>query len=298
MNELLKTKRGLRATAEETIEAELSSVIDDVGLGFVGDLLFPPVDLRFGEPPTILVVSPRDRIELIEDLFLEPDLPFLERARIEDELLSRHNVSALVSDLGGLSTYPFFVSDVDTLRGVLQTTAHEWLHVYFFFRPLGQGFQSSTEMFTLGETAADLAGRELGDMVFARMGGDLSVSSLRYQSGERRDPVFTREMRETRLRTEELLAEGRIEEAEEYMKAALVEAEAGRLQAQEAQPGLFRLPRPVRRRSGVGKPNRGPDKGAAGAGPPTWPPSSKTMGGVSSYQEFLGILEDLKREGT
>ena len=73
-------------------------------------------------------------------------------------------------------------------------------------------------MTTLNETAADLAGREIGDMVFARMGGDLSVSSSRYLPGEQRDPVFTREMRKTRLRVDELLAQGQVEEAEQYMK--------------------------------------------------------------------------------
>ena len=293
LDELLKTKKRLRARAEETIEAELSSVLDDVGLGSVGDFLFPPVDLHFGEPPTILLVSPRDRIELIDEVLLEPNLPLLERARIEEELLERHNLSALVSDLGGLATYPFFVSDVDTLRGLLQTTAHEWLHVYFFFRPLGQSIWSSTEMFTINETAADLAGRELGDMVFARMGGDLSVSPLRYQSGERRDPVFTREMRETRARAEELLAEGRIEEAEEYMKERWWRLRLAGYRLRKLNQAYFAF---------HGRYAEGP----ASVSPigaqirelrellPDAVSFVKTMAGVSSYEKLLEVLEDLR----
>ena len=73
-------------------------------------------------------------------------------------------------------------------------------------------------MLSINETAADMAGRELGDTVFARMGGELSVSDSRYLSVEERSPAFTREMRETRQRTEELLDEGKIAEAEQYLK--------------------------------------------------------------------------------
>ena len=218
LNELLKARRQLRPEAEEAIEAELSAVLDDEGLGSRTWFLFPPVDIRLDRPPTVMVTSPRDRIDLQEAVLLEPGLHVLDRDRLEKEMLGRHNLSALVADLAGLATYPAFVSDVDTLRTVLRNTAHEWLHAYFFFRPLGQHIYSPEEMFTLNETAADLAGRELGDIAFARMGGDLNESRSRYLPEEERDPVFTSKMRETRKRVEELLDEGRIEEAEQHMK--------------------------------------------------------------------------------
>ncbi len=54
--------------------------------------------------------------------------------------------------------------------------------------------------------------REPGDIAFARMGGDLSISSSRYRSPEGRDPVLTREMRKTRRTVEELLGEGKVED--------------------------------------------------------------------------------------
>ena len=123
-----------------------------------------------------------------------------------------------MGNLAGLSTYPTLVTDTDSLRSVLRTAAHEWLHVYWFFRPFGQAFWLSEEMATLNETAADIAGRELGDATFVRMGGDLDENARRYLPQEDRDPRFTRMMRETRQHTEELLAEGKVEEAEEYMK--------------------------------------------------------------------------------
>jgi hypothetical protein len=73
-------------------------------------------------------------------------------------------------------------------------------------------------MSTINETTAVLVGRELGDTAFVRMGGDLSDSARRYLSAEDRDPVFTREMRKTRLGLEELLDEGKVDEAEQYLK--------------------------------------------------------------------------------
>ena len=218
LDELTLEKEATRADAEGAIEAELSEVLIAEDLTSMFGFLFPPVDLRFDRPPTVLVISPRDRIELTETVLLHADIPPMERDRLETELLERHDLSALVADLSGLATYPSLVNDLRDLRSVSRTTAHEWLHQYFTFHALGRHFRSSSEMLTVNETAADMAGRELGDIVFARMGGDLSASESRYLPVAERSPVFTQEMRETRQRTEELLAEGKIAEAEQYLK--------------------------------------------------------------------------------
>ena len=218
LDELLESKENLRLWAEEVVESELSAVLIDEGLGGRWDILFPPVDLRFGQPPTLLVTSPRDRIQRWEVVLLDPDLPLFERGLLEDELLERHNFSALVGSLAGLSTYPTMVSDLAPLREVFRTAAHEWLHAYLYFRPLGRGFWTSEQMSTLNESAVELAGREIGDAAFARMGGDLNDSARRYLSPEQRNPRFTAEMRETRAGVQELLDEGQVEEAEQYMK--------------------------------------------------------------------------------
>ena len=203
LNELVAEKARLRPQAEETVESELSAALLDEGFGSRFETIFPPVDIRFEQPPTLLVVSPRDRIELVDAVMLHPDIPGFERGLIERQMLEEHDLSALVDNLAGLSTYPSLVSDLSQLRAALQTSAHEWLHAFLFFRPLGQNFRVSEEMFTLNETIADLAGRELGDTTFARMGGDLSVSASRYEPIEVSYPVFTRMMRETRARAPE-----------------------------------------------------------------------------------------------
>ena len=218
LDELRDRQRALRPRAEEAVESELSAVLEDEGFGWRGPLLFPPVDIKFARMPTMIVTSRRDKIERIERLLLQPDLEHIKRGELEDTLLGEYGLSAFVGDLAGLSTYPTLVTDTDSLRSVMRTAAHEWLHVYWFFRPFGRSFWSSSEMGTLNETAADIAGRELGDAAFARMGGDLEDNARRYQPQEERDIRFTEMMRETRRRTEELLAEGRVLEAEEYMK--------------------------------------------------------------------------------
>lgn len=218
LDELRDRQRALRPRAEEAVESELSAVLEDEGFGWRGPLLFPPVDIKFARMPTMIVTSRRDKIERLDRLLLQPDLEHIKRGELEDTLLGEYGLSAFVGDLAGLSTYPTLVTDTDSLRSVMRTAAHEWLHVYWFFRPFGQSFWSSSEMGTLNETAADIAGRELGDAAFARMGGDLEDNARRYQPQEERDIRFTEMMRETRGRTEELLVEGRVLEAEEYMK--------------------------------------------------------------------------------
>ena len=261
LEEITAEKEALRARAEETIEAELSAVLYETGLDSRFGVLFPPVDLRFAKPPTVMVTSPRDRIERLETTLLLPEIPVLERAALETEVQERFGVVGLVDNLAGLGTYPPMVSDLHPLRTVLQTGAHEWLHNYFFFRPLGRKFWSSQEMATINETAADLAGRELGDVAFARMGGDLTESASRYLSAEERDPVFTREMRETRLRVDELLGEGNVEEAEEYMKQRWWRLRLAGYGIRKINQAYFAFRGTYARQPCVGEPNKRTDAG-------------------------------------
>ena len=55
-------------------------------------------------------------------------------------------------------------------------------------------------------------------MAFERIGGDISENARRYAAQSQADPNFTAFMRETRLEAERLLAEGMVDEAEEYMR--------------------------------------------------------------------------------
>ena len=214
----------LSGGAEETVEAYISAVIIQEGLGVFGDVVFPPVDVRLTQPPKLLIVSPRERIDRKHDVLLRSDMSLSERERVEYSIFRDDNMSALVEDIGGLATYPASVANGHRVRWTVQAAAHEWLHHYFFFKPLGQHMFDNDDMFQLNETIANIAGREIGDRAYEAMAEDSLVQEQAYAGaapdGADRPPPFdfAKEMRETRLTVDAMLAEGRVEEAEAYME--------------------------------------------------------------------------------
>ena len=218
LRELIDRRDALRPETEEAVESEVSAVLDGLGLESRFGLIWPPVDVGFGEPPTLLVISPRSEIDMVGAVFLDPDIEPFERDEIERQVFEDVDYAAYVDDISGLASFPNMVSDVYSMRHVLRTAAHEWMHSYWFFHPFGRNYFASEEMTTLNETAATIVGNEIGDIVFDRMGGDLSENARRYDAADRVDKNFTKFMRDTRLEAERLLSEGMIEGAEEYMR--------------------------------------------------------------------------------
>ena len=76
--------------------------------------------------------------------------------------------------IGGLgATYPAFVADNADLRWTIETAAHEWVHQYLAFKPLGfryvldlLGITTNYDIDTINETVADLVGQEIGTEVY------------------------------------------------------------------------------------------------------------------------------------
>ena len=225
LDRLLARRSELRNDAEETLESAISAVVVEDGLSTWAGLVFPPTDVRLTNTPKVLVTSPRDRIERTDDVLMGPEISTEEKERIEEELLSGSDLSSLVVDIGGVATYPASIPDNQALRWTLQIAAHEWLHHYLFFRPLGRHMFDSPEMETLNETVANVAGREIGDRAFGLLGGTIEDGTAPGDGVEETDGVdpppgfdFGIEMRETRRMADGLLAEGRIDEAEAYME--------------------------------------------------------------------------------
>lgn len=218
LRELLAEKSRLQPEAEEALEAEISAVLADFGFQSRVGLIWPPVDFSFTRPPTLLVISPRDEIKMVGGVLLDPEIAPFDRDAVERRVVDELDYAAYVDDLAGLATFPNMVNDRYAARTIARTAAHEWLHAYWFFHPLGRSYFASDEMTTLNETAATLAGNELGDLAFARMGGDLSENARRFAAESRANPDFTAFMRETRLEAERLLSEGMVDEAEDYMR--------------------------------------------------------------------------------
>ena len=216
--------KSLSAGAEETVEAYISAVLIEEDLGVFGDVVLPPVDVRLTQPPKLLIVSPRERIDRKHEVLLRPDMSLSERERVEYRIFRDDNMSALVEDIGGLATYPASVANGHPVRWTVQAAAHEWLHHYFFFKPLGQHMFDNDDMFQLNETIANVAGREIGDRAYDAMAEDSLVREQAHAgaaaNGADMPPPFdfAAEMRETRLTVDDMLAEGRIEEAEAYME--------------------------------------------------------------------------------
>ncbi len=182
--------------------------------------VFPPVLFEFCKPPLALVISPRDKIETKRQIYLWSDMDMQERETLEAKV-DGLGVSSLVVGVGGLSTYPSMVVRNAPLSFLVSTVAHEWFHSYFVFKPLGQNYGASRDLTTMNETAASIAGGEIGERILAghfpeevRKG----QGEILPEEGPKEEDLFTQEMRQIRLAVDDLLAQGKVEEAERYME--------------------------------------------------------------------------------
>jgi hypothetical protein len=217
--------------AEAILEEQVATALADAGFGTLGQEL-PPVSAHFTPLPTLLVVSPRDHIENIFSLSLQHGLDTAQREAVETQIDAELDVSSLVTDIGGLAAYPSMLLESSWLPWVAEVTAHEWTHHYLTLRPLGWNYLKSGETRTINETTASIVGKEIGYEVITRYYPELPPPELpsppqpsdeEEQEEENPPPEppefdFRLEMRETRIRVDELLAQGKIEEAEAYME--------------------------------------------------------------------------------
>ena len=216
-----------RAAVEATLESQTATVLAEEGLTTLG-LLWPPLKFHFSEPPLYLIVSPRQRIALRKGMHLRAEFSLSEREDIEAHVDSHvPDYVALVEEIGGFGAYPTMVIDNASLSWILDTIAHEWTHNYLAFRPLGWHYFDDSDTVTLNETVASIVGEEIGARVLERYYPQ-QIPLPRPSASERR-PLripellpprfdFNGEMRRTRLRADQLLAEGRVEEAEAFME--------------------------------------------------------------------------------
>jgi hypothetical protein len=185
---------------------------------------FPPVDIYVGKPPHLLVVSPRDRIENISEVTLLPDIDEKDMEAIEAKI-DALGYSALVVDLGGLSTFPSYITNEADIKFIIDTTAHEWLHLYLTFTPLGFlnlldtiGLRHDYDISTMNESVADMVSQEIGETVYQKFYAPPPTTNT---APELAEPGFdfNKEMREIRLAVDSYLAKGEIETAENFMEA-------------------------------------------------------------------------------
>ena len=223
---LLRERNAIRDSVEELLESAISTELVALGLNQDGDFIWPPVDFRIDDTPHVLVTSPRHVIERDSVRILRPDIVEEDKLKMESAIFDNANLSAIVLPTGGLASYPNLVpSDYDLLR-LLEVAAHEWLHAYLIFHPLGRAYWSGGDMTSLNETLANLAGKEIGRTVYNRLTGeDIETLEKPYIPGlddegaEVDEFDFRVFMHDTRHRTDELLEDGKIDEAEAYMES-------------------------------------------------------------------------------
>lgn len=228
LDQLRAIQQERRPAVERILEQQVAGILRELGFTTAG-AVFPPVRFQFTESPNLMIVSPRDAIWMERSVHLDPTMPLIEIEKIEEEVASGTDRSTLIEGTGGFSSYPTMVLQSSSLRWVIETVAHEWAHTYLTLRPLGWNYSSSGGMRTINETVASIFGDEISRMVIEKYYRDLMGPNPwpRPLSMEpswlspvpiEPDFEFGAFMRETRLRTDELLAQGKVVEAEQYME--------------------------------------------------------------------------------
>ncbi|MFC2007122.1 hypothetical protein ACFLVB_00755 [Chloroflexota bacterium] len=226
LNEKQQHNFSLERTVEEVLERQIREALAQQGIHnplnkyLKVKIGFPPVSFSLEEPPHLLVVSPRDKIESISQVVLRQDITTEEMENIESEV-DKSNVSSLVLELGGLASYPSLVTNRGDLRFTLNAAIEEWLHQYLVFKPLGfryvlnlTGIVRDYEIAVMNETVAGIVSKEIGNIVYEKY-YDRNDAAVENKDSEF---DFNREKREIRRAVDEYLAEGEIKAAEEFME--------------------------------------------------------------------------------
>ena len=230
-DQLNEQRSRLEPLCESILQQQVSEAAAELGLTLIGQPL-PPVLYRITPLPLALIVSPREVIRQDANISLLADLTIEQRIALEKQVENGMNVSALVVNIGGVGMYPTMVTTTTDLPWLLETIAHEWTHNYLTLRPLGLSYEKSPELRTMNETTASISGKEIARAVLAKYYPWLlppeHVEEPAPQPAAPAEPQpeptpppfdFRAEMHTTRVTADELLAQGKIEEAESYMEA-------------------------------------------------------------------------------
>ena len=226
-------RRSIENRAEHVLERRIAAAFRTAGfsrpLPLFADqeILWPPVAVELSRPPRVLALSPRDEIRLLTTRLLSPDLRHEQVHRIEAAVEADGRFSAFIDHIGGLATYPAIVLDSSSYTTAVGIAAHEWVHHYLYFYPLGASFFESEELRTINETVANIVGDEIAAHV-------LAASSQPNASAERPDRSESDAvLSQLRRDVDAFLADGRVVDAEALM-------EEGRLELAARHGRLFR----------------------------------------------------------
>jgi len=224
LNKLQEQRAALDGIVERILGKQIKEILAQQGIFnpiLKSRVNFPPLIFKMEKPPRLLVVSPRERIESIRRIPLQPGVNLEEMEAIEAEV-DKLGVSSLVVELGGFAAYPSLVTNDASLQFVIDTVTEEWLHQYLAFTPLGirylldvAGVSRNYEIATINETLAGIVSKEIGTIVCGEYYAECESQPKPVAKPEF---DFNREMREIRRAVDQYLARGEIEQAEEFME--------------------------------------------------------------------------------
>lgn len=216
----------MQPLAEAIIQDQVGAVLVDEGFG-VGGFPWPPVMMHMSPLPSLMVVSPRERIEQIHSFSIQTGVTTPQREEMETAVYRDLDLSALIVPIGGVGIYPAMIAETSNINWLVEVVAHEWAHHWMAFFPIGWYYAVDPQVRIINETVASTIDREIGEQVIARFYPEfvpVPPPPTPVQPEPEPDPDalppfdFRREMAETRIRTEELLAAGEVTAAEAYME--------------------------------------------------------------------------------
>lgn len=212
--------------AESILQNQLALIVAEMGFTLGGQPL-PPILYHSTPLPWALIVSPREVISQDANISLQTELTVEDHIALEADIDDALDVSSLVVPVGGIGSYPTMVAQTTNLVWLVEVVSHEWIHNYLTIRPLGFSYNASSEVRTMNETVASIAGKEIGLAVIARFYPEFLPPPPQPRSEESTPPPppppptfdFRAEMNITRVTADQLLAAGKIVEAEDYMES-------------------------------------------------------------------------------
>jgi len=131
------------------------------------------------------------------------------------------------------------VVDTDRPLDAIVAVTHEWIHGYLFFTPLGARYWSSQDARTINETVADMVSRELGPRAVRELGLESPPTVARPSTTQSSLVQFRAMMRETRIQLDALLRDGKVDEAEAYLRDRRLEFVAAGFQIRKLNQAYF-----------------------------------------------------------
>ena len=219
ITDLIKEREFILLRIETQIQKIVRDQIRIEGMDTKG-FVFPPVFINVFTPPLLLVTSPRNEILRQKEILLETNMQDTRKSIIEQQMLEENNLSAVVLEIGGLASYPSMIKPHTNFERLFQLTAHEWLHQYLAFYPLGRSIFNNSEMTEINETLAGIFGKTIAAKICSGESELSEVYCENYNQLHSPNTTFDYDlfMRETRQTVDHLLTQNQILGAEKYME--------------------------------------------------------------------------------